>query len=259
MYQEAFEKIKESIFPIFYILVEEATTQIGLCGTGFFIDDQGHFLTALHVIDAIPPNAIPQYRGNIPDHIQDPPEVITEIYRDPVRDIFLGNINLHGTVPVSFNLERPRVGKSVCLCGYPFPRLSNNSDGSLNVREVRQYWQPTFIIDIINVVEQEKNYIGFMTQDISLNGMSGGPVFDTEGIVYGVDTAFKHREIPQDNGPTVHVHNGIALGNEFIKDVYAMISASASLTNINTPPQSIWRQIKKTLGFRGTPQRDRTT
>lgn len=224
MYQNAITKIKSSIFPIFFTTVQGQNTQIGVSGTGFFISDQGHFLTALHVITEAPANSTFQYRGNIPDHIVNPPEVITEIYRDPIRDIYLGRINLVGQTPVTFALDRPRVGKSVCLCGYPLAQLSQNPDGSLNVGAVRQYWQPTFIIDAVTVADHGKNYIGFMTQDTSLNGMSGGPVFDIDGIVHGVDTAFLHREIPQKDKPAIQVFNGIALENASIADVYAMIN-----------------------------------
>jgi S1-C subfamily serine protease len=225
MYQEAVTNIKNSIFPIFFVSVQGQNTQIGVSGTGFFISNQGHFLTALHVITDVPANSTLQYRGNIPDHIVNPPILIEEIYRDPVRDIFLGRVNIEGVIPVTFSLDRPRAGKSVCLCGYPLAQLGQNPDGSLNVGGVRQYWQPTFIIDAITVTDQTKNYLGFITQDISLNGMSGGPVFDNAGIVYGIDTAFITREIPQNDGrPTIQVHNGVALVNAVIADVYAMIN-----------------------------------
>jgi S1-C subfamily serine protease len=224
MYQAAIEKIKNSIFPIFYTVAQGQSTQIGVSGTGFFIDDRGHFLTALHVITDCPPNAVIEYRGNIPDHIQNPPERITEIFRDPVRDIFLGKINLANTSPVAFILDRPKPGKAVCLCGYPLAQLSINPDGSLNVSAVRQYWQPTYVIDAVTVADMGKNYIGFMTQDTSLNGMSGGPVFDTDGIVHGIDTAFLQREIPQKDKPAIQVFNGIALENASIPDVFARVN-----------------------------------
>jgi S1-C subfamily serine protease len=223
MYQEAVTNIKNSIFLIFFVSVQGQNTQIGVRGTGLFISNQGHFLTALHVITDVPANSTFQYRGNIPDHIVNPPNLIQEIYRDPVRDIFLGRINIDGTIPVAFSLERPRAGKSVCLCGYPLATLAQSPDGTLNVGGVRQYWQPTFIIDAITVTDQTKNYVGFITQDTSLNGMSGGPVFDNTGVVYGVDTAFITREIPQAGGKlAIQVHNGIALENASITDVYAL-------------------------------------
>ena len=223
MYQSAVEKIKRSIFPIFFVKEEGVNSQIGVSGTGFFIDDKGHFITALHVITDAPYGAFFQYRGNIPDHIINPPQIITEVYRDPIRDIFLGKINVSGTIPVSITLDKPKAGKSVCLCGYPLAELSVNVDGSINVGNVRQYWQPTYIIDSIPITDNSKNYVGFMTQDISLNGMSGGPVFDIDGLVHGVDTAFIHREIPQKDKPAIQVFNGVALENASIGDVYSMV------------------------------------
>lgn len=224
MYQLAIEKIKQSIFPIFFVTTDGQNKTVGVTGTGFFISDKGHFLTALHVITEAPAHATFQYRGNIPDHIVNPPEVITEIYRDPIRDIFLGKLNLSNTTPVASVIDKPKVGKSICLCGYPLALLSLDANGSLNVSAVRQYWQPTYIIDSVTVADNGRNYVGFMTQDISLNGMSGGPVFDTDGIVYGVDTAFVHREIPQKDKPSIQVYNGIALENASIADVYAKIN-----------------------------------
>jgi S1-C subfamily serine protease len=223
MYQAAIEKIKKSIFPIFYKSVQEETIQIGVSGTGFFISNQGHFITALHVITQTPANSTIQYSGNIPHHIINPPHPITEIYRDPLRDIFLGKINFIETTPVTFVLSKPNIGKSVCLCGYPLAKLVKNLDGSINVDAVRQYWQPTFIIDIITVSDTGKNYPGFLTQHTSLNGMSGAPVFDTSGVVYGIDTAFLQRRIPQKNKPAIQVFNGIAIENASIADVYAKI------------------------------------
>lgn len=224
MYQIAIERIKKSIFPIFFVSTDGQNTQMGVSGTGFFIDNNGHFLTALHVMTEAPSNSIFQYRGNIPEHIVNPPEVITEIYRDPIRDIFLGKININGTTPVEPIIDRPKSGKSVCLCGYPLAKLTQNPDGSINVSAVRHYWQPTFIIDAVTVADNGKNYIGFMTQDISLNGMSGGPVFDTDGVVHGIDTAFVQREIPQKDKTAIQVFNGIALENASIPDVYAKIN-----------------------------------
>lgn len=225
MYQTAIAKIKNSIFPIFFTYTEDNIPKIGVGGTGFFIDDQGHFLTALHVITEAPPGSLFQYRGNIPDHIINPPQQLTEIFRDPVRDILLGKINNLESIPVAFVLDKPKIGKSVCLCGYPLAQLSSDPNGNLNVGAVRQYWQPTFIIDTITIANPGQNYLGFLTQDISLNGMSGGPVFDQEGIVHGVDTAFLHREISQKGKPAIQVYNGVALENASIIDVYAMINS----------------------------------
>ncbi len=223
MYQTAIEKIKRSVFPVFFVTQHGNSHTIGVGGTGFFIDDQGHFLTALHVITEAPPNAFFEYRGNIPSHVQNPPERITEIYRDPIRDIFLGKVNINGTVPVERIMDRPKPGTSVCLSGYPLAQLSGDAGGNLNVGLVRQYWQPTFVIDEFTMQANGQNYVGFITRDISLNGMSGGPVFDMDGVVHGIDTAFLTREIPQKDKPAIQVFNAVVLENASIIDVYEKI------------------------------------
>lgn len=223
MHQNSIEQIKNSIFPVFFQSIQGPTTQIGVSGTGFFIDNQGHFITAHHVTTDVPPDSTLLYLGNVPDKVI-PPVRILEVFSDPVRDIFIGKVEMGGLPPVNLSFDKPKIGKNVCLCGYPLAQLFQNSDGSINVGNVRQYWQPTFIIDSITANNNGKNYLGFMTQDTSLNGMSGGPVFDTDGIVYGVDVAMLTREIPQkDRGP-ISVHNGIVIENISIKDIYEKIN-----------------------------------
>jgi len=223
MYQNSIEQIKKSIFPVFFQSIQGPTTQIGVSGTGFFIDNQGHFITAHHVTTDVPPNSILLYLGNVPDKVI-PPVRILEVFSDPVRDIFIGKVEMGGLPPVKLSFDKPKIGKNVSLCGYPLAQLFQNSDGSINVGNVRQYWQPTFIIDSITANINGKNYLGFMTQDTSLNGMSGGPVFDTNGIVYGVDVAMLTREIPQKDIGKISVHNGVVIENITIKDIYEKIN-----------------------------------
>ena len=223
MYQHSIAQIKNSIFPVFFQSIQGPTTQIGVSGTGFFIDDQGHFITAHHVTTDVPPNSTLLYLGNVPDNVISPVKIV-EVFSDPVRDIFLGKVETGGLPPVKLSFDKPKVGKNVCLCGYPLAQLIQNSDGSINVGNVRQYWQPTFIIDGITASTNGKNYIGFMTQDTSLNGMSGGPVFDADGIVYGVDIAMLTREIPQKDRVPISVHNGVDIENITIQDILEKIN-----------------------------------
>jgi S1-C subfamily serine protease len=223
MYQEAIENIKRSIFPIFFESVQGLQTTIGVSGTGFFIDNDGHFITAHHVTTEVLPNATLRYLGNVPDSMSQPSEII-EIYSDPARDIFLGKIELGYLPPVKLSFDKPRIGKNVCLCGYPFAQIHQDPDGTINVSNVRQYWQPTFIIDAIAAKDKGRTYNGFMTQNPSLNGMSGGPVFDHNGIVYGVDVARLTRESAVKDKPSIQVDNGIVIENLTIRDIYKKIN-----------------------------------
>lgn len=223
MYQHAIQQIKNAIFPIFYQSVQGANTQLGVSGTGFFIDNFGHFITAHHVMSEVPPQSTLLYFGNVPERVI-PAVPILEIYSDPSRDIFLGKVETGALPSVKLSFEKPNIGKSVCLCGYPLAQITKNPNGSLHVGNVRQYWQPTFVIDKITANIGNRYYSGFMTQDISLNGMSGGPVFDLEGTVYGVDVAFLTREIPQKDRAPIAVHNGVVVENNTLVDVYQKVN-----------------------------------
>jgi len=63
-----------------------------LKGTGFFIDDNGTFLTANHVVSKRPPNSRLIYHGSIPHIVIPKPLKIRVIYRDELKDICIGQI-----------------------------------------------------------------------------------------------------------------------------------------------------------------------
>ena len=54
MFADAVAKLTASIFPIFYTYGEGQDVAIEVCGTGFFVDDRGHFLTADHIMNCAP-------------------------------------------------------------------------------------------------------------------------------------------------------------------------------------------------------------
>ncbi|RXM45122.1 hypothetical protein [Flavobacterium sp. YO12] len=61
--------------------------------------------------------------------------------------------------------------------------------------------------------------------------MSGGPAFDSDGIVHGIDVASMGREILQKDKPSIQLHNGIVLENTSITDVYSKIINSQPSKN----------------------------
>jgi trypsin-like peptidase len=219
MYQNSIALIRGSIFPIFFQIIQGANRTVGVSGTGFFIDNQGHFITANHVITDIPAGAQILYAGNVPINIQPQPSGIHHIVSDPVRDIYIGRINQNALPPVTLFHQPTPVGTSICLCGYPLAQMSFDPNGALNVSNVRQYWQPTFAIDGAHINAHGRIYDGFITQDTSLRGMSGGPVFDVSGRVHGIDVATWTRNIPQQNGPDMIVNNGVVVGFHSIQDL----------------------------------------
>jgi S1-C subfamily serine protease len=215
MYADAVAKITESIFPIFY--VQPQGDLVDVCGTGFFVDDSGLFLTSEHVMAAPPAGSTMYYYGKTPDEVCEPAVEIEHVASDPAQDLYLGRIARDYLQPVEVSNEPVRPGNSVCLSGYPMAALDISPQGAV-VGNVRRYWQPTFVIDATQTVIHGRTYDGYIVQHSCFAGMSGAPVFDMEGKVRGMAAANLTRTIPAVPGesPTV-VSNGIVIDVEHIR------------------------------------------
>lgn len=216
MYADAVAKITESIFPIFYIQSDGDRCDVGVRGTGFFLDDSGLFLTADHVIAGAPDGSTLYYYGKVPDEVCDPAVEIERVASDPGRDLYLGRVRRDSLHRVELSDEPVRPGDSICLAGYPMPVLAISSEGRL-VGSVRRYWQPTFAIDTTQVVIGNRTYDGYIVQHSCLVGMSGGPVFDTAGKVRGMAAATVSRTVPDPSGSLTVVPNGVVIDLEHIE------------------------------------------
>ena len=219
MYQDAIDQIRQLIFPIFFQVQVENQVRIGVSGTGFFINEKGAFITANHVITDTPQGSRLLYVGNVPRNPIAQPIEIEEVWSDVVRDIFVGRVSASQLPPVNLGAAPVPPGQSVCLCGYPLARITPGPNNSINVQNVRQYWQPTTVIDGFQSNINDRHYVGFMTQHTSLRGMSGGPVFGIDGVVVGMDVATLTRRIPEPDGRETLVPNGIAIGINVIRQL----------------------------------------
>jgi S1-C subfamily serine protease len=214
MYADAVAKITESIFPIFYI--QPQGDLVGVCGTGFFVGKNGLFVTADHIMAAVPTGSRMYYYGKAPDEICEPAVEIEHLASDPAQDLYLGRVSREYLPPVEVSNEAVRPGDSVCLSGYPMAVLAISPEGGL-VGNVRRYWQPTFVIDATQAVVDGRTYDGYIVQDPCLAGMSGGPVFDIEGKVRGMAAANLTRTIPEPGGAPTIVRNGIVSDGAHIR------------------------------------------
>ncbi len=228
MYEKAIQKVKGSIFPIF----SSGPQSMRVLGTGFFIDEAGHFLTADHVIQANPKGHKLGHLGNIPfvKFKNKQPAEMEIIYRDASKDLALGKLHTDLLPPLSFADQSPNIGASIGLCGYPFPNIQKNVNGVtglFDVSAVRQYWQPTILMDHVKPgLIFNKPFHSFLTQHSSLPGMSGGPVFNMDGDVVGVDLANYTRKVPRTNKVISQVENGIGISmndvKSFVNEVLAL-------------------------------------
>lgn len=226
MFSNAIQSVKLSIFPIF----NTSPKSTGVLGTGFFIDDQGHFLTAAHVINALPKDAALGYLGNIPHSkfIGKKFIPIQIISKNDDQDLAFGKVNEDILPPLLLSQENPKIGESISLCGYPLPMITKSENpqtsSSLDVTAVRQYWQPTIMMDSVRKdFLYKKKFHSFLTQHAALPGMSGGPIFNLDSKVVGVISANWTRRIPRPNGVNLNVENGIGIDlsevNRFLEKI----------------------------------------
>src|SRR3954463_11486910 len=108
MFADAVAKLAASIFPIFYAYEHADGPVISVSGTGFFVDDNGLFVTGDHSMNCAPPGAEYYYFGTLPDELIQPPLEIERVASDPGRDLFLGRVRPDHLRPVELPTEAVR-------------------------------------------------------------------------------------------------------------------------------------------------------
>ena len=213
MFVKAIQSSRNSIFPIIQTLSKNGNyVNRNVAGTGFFIDDKGHFVTALHVVGQIDnPDFSFGSLGNVPyanfNGIQ--PEEIIEVGRIPKMDLFIGRLTATKLSPLKLVANNPPEGRSIVIGGYPFPNITKLASGGLNFYTVRQYWQSAMIMDhiLLSHFNPALPYNGFLVDKRAIPGMSGGPALDLDGQVVGMCTAQITRAA-KDRVPNI---NGVCL------------------------------------------------
>jgi S1-C subfamily serine protease len=226
MFADAIEQVQRSIFPVFWKRQVGNTTQLGISGTGFFINDDGLFATACHVIDDIHSDATIFTIGNVP-YQANQQEIIEEVARNEQADVFIGRVSANRQNPLQLADSRARVGRTVCISGYPLAVMRATPQG-IDVRNVRQYHQQSMVLDYWSTrisysgqrVQTTRQYECFWITNTSLPGMSGGPAFGSDGVVCGMDVATGTRKIPASgNRPEITVACGVAVHIEYVSQL----------------------------------------
>jgi hypothetical protein len=92
-------------------------------------------------------------------------------------------------------------GKFLCRLGFPFAEYSNfkydKSTDSISWTKTGKQISPQFPLDgmVTRRLSKGKEIIGFEMSTPGLRGQSGGPAFDTEGIVWGMQSMTKHLDL----------------------------------------------------------------
>ena len=193
-------------------------------GSGFIIDPQGYIVTNNHVVE----NA-DKVTVIFQDNSKHPAKIIG---RDPKTDLALLKIDAPQPLPyVSWgDSDALKVGDWVLAVGNPFGLGGTVSSGIISARGRDIHAGP---------------YDDFLQIDASINrGNSGGPTFNLEGQVVGINTA-----IYSPNGGSVGI--GFAIPSDLAKPVIDQLESHGKVARgwLGVQIQEVTPEIAKSLGL----------
>ena len=193
-------------------------------GSGFIIDPAGYVVTNNHVIDGASEVSV-----RLGDDSTYPAEVVGS---DPQTDLALLKIDAGKPLPaLEFgDSDAAEVGDWVMAVGNPFGLGGTVTAGIISARGRNIQAGP---------------YDDFLQVDASINrGNSGGPLFDLEGKVIGVNTA-----IYSPNGGSVGI--GFATPSNMVKSVVAQLRESGSVERgwLGVQIQNVTPDLAEALGL----------
>jgi hypothetical protein len=101
-------------------------------------------------------------------------------------------------------------GKSLCKIGYPFPEFTNyqynKEQDQIDWNETGNPITPVFPLDGMvtrHLLGLPGEIMGFEMSSPGLRGQSGGPIFDENGIIWGMQFATNHLDLNFDINQTV--------------------------------------------------------
>jgi len=194
-------------------------------GSGFFISADGYAVTNNHVVDKADSVQVTTDDGKI--------HTAKVIGTDPRTDLALIKVE-GGSFPyVKLSDQTPRIGDWVLAVGNPFGLGGTVTAGIVSARGR----------DI-----GASAYDDFIQIDAPVNkGNSGGPTFDTEGNVIGVNTA-----IFSPSGGSVGI--AFAIPSDTVKSVISQLRDHGSVTRgwIGVQIQPVTPEIADSLGLKAT-------
>ena len=204
--------------------MQAPSRKITALGSGFIIDPAGYVVTNNHVVG----NA-----DKVEVIFQDDTHHVAKIIgKDAKTDLALLKIDAPKPLPfVKFgDSDKARVGDWVFAVGNPFGLGGTVTKGIISARG-RQ--------------AEDGNYIDFLQVDASINrGNSGGPTFDLDGDVIGINTA-----IYSPNGGSVGI--GFAIPSDAAKVVLDQLRTSGHVDRgfLGVQIQEVTSEIASSMGL----------
>jgi serine protease Do len=193
-------------------------------GSGFFISADGYIVTNNHVVDHATEVTVTTSDGKTID--------AKVIGTDPKTDLALLKVKGDAPFPyVGFATQSPRVGDWVIAVGNPFGLGGTVTAGIVSARGRDIGSGP---------------YDDFLQIDAPVNhGNSGGPTFNTEGQVVGVNTA-----IFSPSGGSVGI--GFAIASDVVKTVIAQLKENGVVERgwLGVEIQPVTPDIADSLGVK---------
>lgn len=158
-------------------------------------------------------------KSSFPDSVNGDYRLV--IHRHPVYDLAIvqfqgySEIKYKGFARLLKDETKIRPGRTLCRLGYPFPEFSNyrfNKDtDDIEWSQSGRISTPAFPIDgiITRQVADQNGIFGIEMSTPGLKGQSGGPLFDTKGIVYGMQSATQHLHLGFDQVNREVISEGI--------------------------------------------------
>lgn len=194
-------------------------------GSGFVIDSDGYIVTNNHVVEGA---------DEVSVHLRDGREYTAQVVgQDDKTDLALLKIDADDLEAAKFgDSDGARVGDWVVAIGNPFGLGGTATAGIVSARGR----------DI-----QSGPYDDYLQIDAPINqGNSGGPVFNTDGEVVGVNTA-----IFSPNGGSVGI--GFAIPSNQVSDIIAELKSKGVIDRgwLGVALQGIDEDLSKSLGLDG--------
>jgi serine protease Do len=193
-------------------------------GSGFILDSDGYVITNNHVVEDA---------SQVKVRLDDKREFVAKVVgTDAQTDLALLKIDAGGALPhvVLGDSDKLRVGDDVVAVGNPFGLGGTVTSG------------------VVSALARDINagpYVDFIQTDAAINrGNSGGPLFDSQGNVIGVNSA-----IYSPNGGSVGV--GFAIPSNTVKTVVAQLRDGGSVARgwLGVSIQGVTPEIAEALGL----------